>query len=141
MILKNYIEFINESNCDEIDLIEIAKKHPYTTDTETSYALGYKLSDEMVKELNIKKVKEEDIAQVEEIHFDAKNILVAMYGKDENGEMHSYDDLYDYKEYDKYLYSFSVQSLPKNVKLFIIKEMEKDIRANKSKLTIKKYNM
>jgi hypothetical protein len=127
---------LNES----IDIVEVGKTYPHTSDTETQGGLYYELSDDMIKELGIKKAKDSDKALISEIHFDTRNIIVEMYGYDDVNNLTLYDEL-DYTTGSKSHYTINADELPEYIKSFIKDEIDKDIRADKSGKVVKRYNL
>jgi hypothetical protein len=85
--------------------------------TETEY-LYWRLPKKLIDELGIELYDEDDVAYLNEIHFDTREILVELYTHI-NGELEWYDGITDVPSTFEGIYSFPLDELPKSVKDFI----------------------
>ena len=90
--------------------------------TETEY-LYWRLPKKLINELGIELYNEDDVAYLNEIHFDTREILVELYTH-VNGELEWYDGITDVPSTFEGVYSFPLDELPKSVKEFIGRRLD-----------------
>jgi hypothetical protein len=90
--------------------------------TETEY-LYWRLPKKLINELGIELYNEDDVAYLNEIHFDTREILVELYTH-VNGELEWYDGITDVPPTFEGVYSFPLDELPKSVKDFIGRRLD-----------------
>jgi hypothetical protein len=90
--------------------------------TETEY-LYWRLPKKLIDELGIELYNEDDVAYLNEIHFDTREILVELYTH-VNGELEWYDGITDVPPTFEGVYSFPLDELPKSVKDFIGRRLD-----------------
>ena len=90
--------------------------------TETEY-LYWRLPKKLIDELGIELYDEDDVAYLNEIHFDTREILVELYTHI-NGELEWYDGITDVPSTFEGVYSFPLDELPKSVKEFIGRRLD-----------------
>jgi len=90
--------------------------------TETEY-LYWRLPKKLINELGIELYDEDDVAYLNEIHFDTREILVELYTH-VNGELEWYDGITDVPSTFKGVHSFPLDELPKSVKDFIGRRLD-----------------
>jgi hypothetical protein len=90
--------------------------------TETEY-LYWRLPKKLIDELGIELYDEDDVAYLNEIHFDTREILVELYTH-VNGELEWYDGITDVPSTFKGVHSFPLDELPKSVKDFIGRRLD-----------------
>jgi hypothetical protein len=90
--------------------------------TETEY-LYWKLPKKLINELGIELYNESDVAYLNEIHFDTREILIELYTHI-NGELEWYDGITNVPSTFKGIYSFPLDELPKSVKDFIGRRLD-----------------
>jgi hypothetical protein len=90
--------------------------------TETEY-LYWRLPKKLIDELGIELYDEDDVAYLNEIHFDTREILVELYTH-VNGELEWYDGITDVPSTFEGVYSFPLDELPKSVKDFIGRRLD-----------------
>jgi hypothetical protein len=104
--------------------------------TETHY-LYWRLPRKLINELGIELYDENDVAYLNEIHFDTRNILVELYTH-VNGELEWYDGITDVPSTFEGVYTFPLDELPRSVKDFISRRL--DPKYMKYIITESKYN-
>ena len=111
------------------ELINIIKRTLKEEVTETDL-LYWELPKKLVKELEdrvpggLKLYRDNDIVYVEELWFDTRKILFALYTQDQFGVEISYDESFDVpKGYNGY-YSVGFDSVSKDLKNFILRRLE-----------------
>jgi hypothetical protein len=90
--------------------------------TETEY-LYWRLPKKLIDELGIELYDEDDVAYLNEIHFDTREILVELYTHI-NGELEWYDGITDVPSTFEGVHSFPLDELPKSVKDFIGRRLD-----------------
>jgi hypothetical protein len=90
--------------------------------TETEY-LYWRLPKKLIDELGIELYNESDVAYLNEIHFDTREILVELYTH-VNGELEWYNGITDVPSTFEGIYSFPLDELPKSVKDFIGRRLD-----------------
>ncbi len=90
--------------------------------TETEY-LYWRLPKKLINELGIELYNEDDVAYLNEIHFDTREILVELYTHI-NGELEWYDGITDVPSTFEGVHSFPLDELPKSVKDFIGRRLD-----------------
>jgi hypothetical protein len=104
--------------------------------TETHY-LYWRLPRKLINELGIELYDENDVAYLNEIHFDTRNILVELYTH-VNGELEWYDGITDVPSTFEGVYTFPLDELPRSVKDFISRRL--DPKYMKYIITESQYN-
>jgi hypothetical protein len=104
--------------------------------TETHY-LYWRLPRKLINELGIDLYDENDVAYLNEIHFDTRNILVELYTH-VNGELEWYDGITNVPSTFEGVYTFPLDELPRSVKDFISRRL--DPKYMKYIITESKYN-
>jgi hypothetical protein len=104
--------------------------------TETHY-LYWRLPRKLINELGIELYDENDVAYLNEIHFDTRNILVELYTH-VNGELEWYDGITNVPSTFEGVYTFPLDELPRSVKDFISRRL--DPKYMKYIITESKYN-
>ena len=90
--------------------------------TETEY-LYWRLPKKLIDELGIELYDEDDVAYLNEIHFDTREILVELYTHI-NGELEWYNGITAVPSTFEGVYSFPLDELPKLVKDFIGRRLD-----------------
>ena len=113
----------------ETELINFIKRVLKEEVTETGL-LYWKLPKKLVKELEdrvpggLKLYRDNDIVYVQELWFDTRKIIFALYTKDQFGIEINYDESFDVpKSYSGY-YSVGFDSISKDLKNFILRRLE-----------------
>jgi hypothetical protein len=111
------------------ELINIIKRVLKEEVTETDL-LYWELPKKLVKELEdrvpggLKLYRDNDIVYVQELWFDTRKIIFALYTKDQFGIEINYDESFDVpKSYSGY-YSVGFDSVSKDLKNFILRRLE-----------------
>ena len=111
------------------ELINIIKRVLKEEVTETDL-LYWELPKKLVKELEdrvpggLKLYRDNDIVYVQELWFDTRKIIFALYTKDQFGIEINYDESFDVpKSYSGY-YSVGFDSISKDLKNFILRRLE-----------------
>ena len=111
------------------ELINIIKRVLKEEVTETDL-LYWELPKKLVKELEdrvpggLKLYRDNDIVYVQELWFDTRKIIFALYTKDQFGIEINYDESFDVpKSYSGY-YSVGFDSISKDLKKFILRRLE-----------------
>ena len=111
------------------ELINIIKRVLKEEVTETDL-LYWELPKKLVKELEdrvpggLKLYRDNDIVYVQELWFDTRKIIFALYTQDQFGIEINYDESFDVpKSYSGY-YSVGFDSISKDLKNFILRRLE-----------------
>jgi len=111
------------------ELINIIKRVLKEEVTETDL-LYWELPKKLVKELEdrvpggLKLYRDNDIVYVQELWFDTRKIIFALYTQDQFGVEINYDESFDVpKSYSGY-YSVGFDSVSKDLKNFILRRLE-----------------
>ena len=111
------------------ELINIIKQVLKEEVTETNL-LYWKLPKKLIKELEdrvpggLKLYRDNDIVYLQEIWFDTRKIIFALYTKDQFGIEISYDESLDVpRSYSGY-YSVGFDSISKDLKNFILRRLD-----------------
>ena len=113
----------------ETELINFIKRVLKEEVTETGL-LYWKLPKKLVKELEdrvpggLKLYRDNDIVYVQELWFDTRKILFALYTQDQFGVEINYDDSFDVPSGYSGYYSVGFDSVSKDLKIFILRRLE-----------------
>jgi hypothetical protein len=111
------------------ELINFIKRVLKEEVTETGL-LYWKLPKKLVKELEdrvpggLKLYRGNDIVYVQELWFDTRKILFALYTQDQFGEEIDYDNSFDVPSGYSGYYSVDFDSVSKDLKIFILRRLE-----------------
>jgi hypothetical protein len=113
----------------ESDLTRIIKRVLKEEVTETNI-LHWELPKKLVKELEdrvpdgLKLYRDNDIVYVQELWFDTRKIIFALYTQEQFGVEINYDDSFDVPSGYNGYYSVDFDSVSKDLKIFILRRLE-----------------
>ena len=111
------------------ELINFIKRVLKEEVTETDL-LYWELPKKLVKELEdripggLKLYRDNDIVYVQELWFDTRKIIFALYTQDQFGVEINYDDSFDIPSGYSGYYSVGFDSVSKDLKIFILRRLE-----------------